>query len=342
MSTEIFYLGCYTAQNNPGIKVIELDNQNGALTVINELYDVKNASFLTVSRDKSKLLAVSEDEVKGKFACFDLSNKRAPVFINSQSSLGGAPCHISQTERQAFVANYASGNLTAFSLSEPSLTAAYTEVQHYGYGADPLRQASAHIHASIVCKNEKFLISADLGIDQLKVYGLDCYSLTLLHSINLPAGAGPRHLCFNPQGDKLYLGNELNNKVSVFDFDLQTGGLTELQSISSLPADFSAVSYIGEVQLSADGCFLYVSNRGHDSITVFTVDQNSGLISKVDFTGTKGKFPRHFSISPDQNWLLAANQHSGNVLVFKRNLQTGLLTATEHYLQALEPVCICF
>ena len=342
MNPEIIYIGCYTPEGEPGIKVVEFNNKNGQLTEIKNVVDLPDTSFLSVSKDKNYLLAVSEHGSDGELGCFDITDPQSPVFINKQSTLGGSPCHISLTAKKAFVSNYGSGNVAAFSLTGHQLSPAYTSVQHQGQGGNLDRQESAHAHASQLSVHEKFLVVADLGIDALKVYSVNESQLSLVFTAALPAGAGPRHLTFNHSGDKLYLGNELNNQVTVFDFDPEQGELTSLQTISSLPNVNQIESYIAEVALSKDGCYLYVSNRGHDSIAIYAVDQKSGVLTVIDFTKTGGLSPRHFALSPDQNWLLVAHQNSDYLFVFKRDISTGLLTKTQHQLAVKHAVCISF
>lgn len=342
MSQEIVYLGCYTPQGNPAIKVLGFDSQNGQLTEIKDVSDLPDTSFLNVSKDKKYLLAVSEHESNGELGCFDISKPQSPIFINKQSTLGGSPCHISLTAKKAFVSNYVSGNVAAFSLTEAQLLPAYTTVQHHGQSANKERQESAHAHASQISINEKFLVVADLGIDALKVYAIDEKQLTLVYSATLPAGSGPRHLRFNLSGDKLYLGNELNNEITVFEFNQSSGELSSLQSISSLPVNNKMQSSIAEVAMSQDGCYLYVSNRGHDSIAIFSVDAKTGLLASIAITKTGGLSPRHFALSPDQNWLLVAHQNSDYLHVFSRNSDTGLLTKSTHQLAVKHAVCVCF
>lgn len=342
MNQQILYVGCYTPEGNAGIKVVEFNPRNGQLTAIKGLTDLSNASFLAVSKDKNYLLAVSEHETEGELGCFDIKYPNAPVFINKQSTLGGAPCHISLTASKAFVSNYGTGNVSAFSLTEHQLFPAYTNVQHHGKGLDVDRQASAHTHASQLSIDEQFLVVADLGIDALKVYRVSEQQLLLVFSASLPAGSGPRHLTFNADGDRLYLGNELSSEVTVFDFNQQNGELVWVQQISSLPSKNTIESYIAEVALSNDGRYLYVSNRGHDSIALFSVEAQTGMLSVVSFTETGGLFPRHFSLSPDQNWLLVAHQNSDYLMVFKRDNGTGLLTKTASRLAVKHAVCLCF
>lgn len=350
MSKALFYIGCYTSLGNSGIQIAELDTGSGAVLLLDEMNQLENTSFLCISQNKKYLLAVNEDEVNGELGCFDIQNPLKPIFINKQSTLGGSPCHISLTAKKAFVSNYGTGNLSAFSLTTSELKPAYNQVKHTGQGADLDRQSSAHIHSSQLSRNEQFLIVADLGIDALKVYSIVEEQLELITSFALPAGSGPRHLTFNEIGDKLYLGCELNNDVTVLAFNQKIGSLCTLQCINSLSKialdqiedQTEDRSYIAEVALSQNGLQLYVSNRGHDSISIFNVDKKSGLLTAVDCVKTGGKFPRHFAISPDQKWLLAANQNSDNLTVFKRNEITGLLTATAHEIAVKEGVCICF
>lgn len=345
MNQEILYVGCYTPEGNAGIKVVEFNNQSGQVTDINSVSDLPDTSFLAISKDKNYLLAVSEHESEGELGCFDIKTPTSPVFINKQSTLGGSPCHISLNAHKAFVSNYGTGNVSAFSLTEHQLTPAYTQVQHQGQGGNLARQASAHAHASQLSVDGNFLVVADLGIDALKVYCIDDTQLTLVCTASLSAASGPRHLTFNEKGDRLYLGNELNSEVVVFEFDAQ-GQLTQRQSISSLPvtddAESETESYIAEVALTKDGGYLYVSNRGHDSIAVFTVDQITGQLTAISFTKTGGLFPRHFALSPDQRWLLVAHQNSDYLHVFKRDVSTGLLTQTTHQLTVKHAVCLCF
>lgn len=342
MNKEILYLGCYTPEGNAGIKVVEFDVLTGQLKELASVTDLPDSSFLAVTKDKNTLLAVSECEGEGQLGYFDISKPELPVFINKQSSLGYSPCHISLNAKHAFISNYSSGSVSAFLLTGHHLSPAYTQVQHQGRGSNPERQECAHAHASKMSIDGRFLVVADLGIDALKVYQITEQQLELVFTASLPAGSGPRHLTFNSKGDRLYLGSELNNEVFVFEFDTQQGCLDLLQRLSSLPDEFNAESLIAEVALSADGKYLYVSNRGHDSICVFEVDPFSGELKVIAFTKTGGNTPRHFALSPDQKWLLVAHQNSNYLQVFKRDIDSGLLVQTNNKLEVKHAVCVCF
>lgn len=342
MSSCIFYVGCYTPDSNPGIKVLALNTASGALTEISHVDNVCDNSFLQLSVDKSKLLAVSEDENAGHLVCLDISDKTNPKLINQQSSLGGAPCHISQSKQQIYISNYMTGNVSVFKQPQSHLQPAISQVQHCGQGGDLSRQSSAHAHSSIVSADQQFLVVADLGIDQLVVYKIQDQGLERAHAVVLPPASGPRHLAFHPHGHFLYCANELDNQIMVFHFTPENGQLDLIQSYLSIPADFTARSYIAEITISQDGLFLYASHRGHNSIAVFAINQQDGQLKCLDFTSTQGDFPRHFAISPDQKWLLVANQNSDDLVVYQRDLSSGLLTATPHILHIIKPVCICF
>ncbi|WP_413699321.1 lactonase family protein [Psychromonas sp. KJ10-10] len=342
MNKEILYLGCYTPEGNVGIKVVEFDVITGQLKEIASVADLPDTSFLAVSKDKNYLLAVSECAGEGQLGCFDISKPKLPIFINKQSSMGYSPCHISLNAKKAFISNYSSGSVGAFSLSGHTLSPAYAHVQHQGQSSNLERQESAHAHASKLSIDGRFLVVADLGIDALKVYQVTEQQLDLVFTATMPAGSGPRHLTFGPKGDRLYLGNELSNEVSVFEFDVQQGSLRLLQTLSSLPNEFNGESLIAEVALSQDGKFLYVSNRGHDSICVFEVEPFSGDLKVIAFTNTGGKTPRHFALSPNQQWLLVAHQDSNYLQVFKRDINSGLLIQTSNKLEVKHAVCVCF
>ncbi|WP_354625382.1 lactonase family protein [Psychromonas sp. MME2] len=351
MTKQILYIGCYTPNAEAGIKVVEFDNKNGQLKEVGSSAMLSDPSFLVVSKDRKYLLAVSENEQQGYLGCFDIKMPITPIFINKQSSLGGAPCHISLNHKNAFVSNYMTGSVSAFSLTQDKLLPAYQSIQHTGQGRCPDRQASAHAHASQLSVDEKFLVVADLGIDALKVYDVSENQLNEVFCAYLPAGSGPRHFTFNALGDKLYLGNELSSEVSVFNFNQTTGELVHIQSISSLPqankplsgeSQGSLENSIAEVALSLDGRYLYVSNRGHDSIAIYSVKQSNGLLTALTFTPSGGLFPRHFALSPDQQWLLVAHQKSDYLIVFKRDNESGFLTKTDEKLAVKHAVCVCF
>jgi 6-phosphogluconolactonase len=193
--------------------------------------------------------------------------------------------------------------------------------------------------------DDRFAIVADLGLDQLIVYPFNPMKGTLgsyPHSVKVHPGAGPRHLAFNPNRKFLYVINELQSTVITYSYDVAHGGLQELQTVSTLPSGFTGTSYASEIEIDPSGRFLYASNRGHDSIAVFSIDPIKSTLTNVGFAPTQGKTPRSFAIDPTGRWLFAANQNSDDVVIFRINQKTGLLTSQGEPLHVPSPVCVKF
>jgi 6-phosphogluconolactonase len=192
----------------------------------------------------------------------------------------------------------------------------------------------------------RFAFACDLGLDKVMIYRLDSEKGTLVPNepafASIKPGAGPRHMVFSPNGRQAYLINELDSTIVVFGYDPNHGALKELQTISTLPADFKATNYGAEIEVHASGKFLYASNRGHDSIAVFAIDPARGTLTLVEHQSTQGKTPRHFGIDPSGRFLIAANQDSDSMVVFGINLESGRLKSTGQVLKVGAPVCVKF
>ena len=209
--------------------------------------------------------------------------------------------------------------------------------QHEGSSVHP-RQTSPHAHCVANDAADRFVISADLGLDQLLIYRYNSQQGTISLNPNMPAakvqpGAGPRHFAFHPGGEFAYVINELNSTVTTFNYDAVQGALTSTQEISTLPADFRGQNTTAEVFVSPDGKFLYGSNRGHHSIVVYAIDPQTGQLKLVSHHATQGEQPRNFGIDPTGTFLLAANQRTGNVVVFRIDKLTGKLAPAGHAVQ---------
>jgi 6-phosphogluconolactonase len=216
--------------------------------------------------------------------------------------------------------------------------------QHQGSGANPKRQDKPHAHCIIPTPDNKFALAVDLGIDKVKSYRLDTRqgSLTPNPEGDFAAapGAGPRHLTFHQNGRHAYLINELNSTLTALAYNSSNGSLTEIQTISTLPADFSGESFCADVRVSPNGKFLYGSNRGHDSLVVCAIDAGTGKLTLVEHVPTQGKWPRNFGFDPSGTFLLVANQNTNNIFSFRADSKTGKLTATGHSVEVPSPVCI--
>jgi 6-phosphogluconolactonase len=271
------------------------------------------------------------------------------ILLQQVASLGADPAHVSldKTVSYLLVANYTSGNLAVFPIEKDGRLGAHSAfVQHAGSSVNTERQAGPHAHQIQTSNDNRFVLAADLGLDELLVYRFNPKSGSL--APNDPAfakvspGSGPRHFAFAPSGKFVYLVNEMSSTVTVFAYTAASGTLQEQQTISTLTADFKGENTTAEIAVDARGKFLYVSNRGDDSIAVFAIDSSSGKLSFVERIPTGGKTPRHFTLDPTGKWLFAANQDSNSITMFRVDPGNGHLTGTSHVLQVATPVCVVF
>jgi 6-phosphogluconolactonase len=268
--------------------------------------------------------------------------------LNTVSSGGGGACHlvVDKTGGNLLVANYGSGSVACFRLAQDGRIGERTAlIQHAGAGPNAGRQRGPHAHSVVLSPDNRFLFVPDLGLDKIFIYRFDAGQGTL--SANdppfgaVPPGSGSRHFAFHPNGRFAYAVNEMKSSVTAFAFDRETGALRDPRTVSNLPDGFSGVDNSAEIEVDAGGKFLYASNRGHDSITIYSIDPASGALTTVDRVPAQGKTPRNFKIDPTGRYLFAANQDSDSIVVFSRNADTGRLKAlTEVHLSA--PVCIQF
>jgi 6-phosphogluconolactonase len=247
----------------------------------------------------------------------------------------------------ALVANYGNGVFAAMPIdADGKLREATSVIEDKGKGADAERQEGPHAHSLNPSPDNRFAIGADLGLDKLFIFKLDPANATLTPNdppyAEVKPGSGPRHFAFHPAGKFAYVTNEMASTVTAFTWDGARGVLHELQTISTLPADFKGENTTAEIQVHPSGKFLYDSNRGADNIAVFSIDRRKGTLTAVDHTSTQGNVPRNFGIDPTGSFLIAANQKSDNVVVFRIDKKTGRLTATGQTAEVGGPVCVKF
>ena len=348
------YVGTYTGGGGSrGIYSLDLDLHSGKLSEPQLVCAAINPSFLAIHPGGKLLYAVSErNEVDGRpggavlaFAIDEATGKLG--LINQQPSRGADPCHlvVDRAGKNVLVANYSGGSIASLPIDvDGRLGASSTFVQHKGKGSYPSRQDGPHAHSINLDRSGRFAVVADLGLDKLFVYRFDSARGTL--KANDPAFAevapksGPRHFAFAPDGKFGYVISELANTVTAFEYD-DTGGLLKpIQTVSTLPSSFEGKSYTAEVQVHPSGKFVYGSNRGHDSIAVFTVDPSTGKLRSVGFVPTQGRNPRNFAIDPTGDYLLAENDDSGTIVVFRIDAESGALRATGQSVRVPKPVCI--
>ena len=341
-----FYVGTYTNGNSQGIYKYLL-HKDGALTKIGLAAKSENPSFLTFSNDKKFLIAVNEINTKNGKGTVESFLIKDDILqpINKSSSGGAHPCFVT-TNNANFVltANYSSGNIGLLQLNDKGELSDLLDIQqHTGKGTTE-RQKEPHAHSAWFDYDNENIISIDLGTNELWFSKLDIERQKLTPSnpikIAMKSGAGPRHLTFHPNKKWIYVINELNCTVTLLQKNNKSKYVKE-SSISTLPEGYTNPNTCADIHISADGRFVYASNRGHNSIAIFEVNTNNGSLKIIGYESTKGDSPRNFSLSPDGEFLLVANQLTNNIVAFKRNQKTGQLEFISQ-IEASTPVCILF
>lgn len=347
-----YYLitGTYTSGKSEGIYVHKFNSSDGSAAEISHV-NTSNPSFVAVSPGGYFVYAVQEDATaKGKggnIAAFSFNKKTGTLtYINAQPSGGDHPCYVvvDKTGRWVVAGNYTSGSVSVFPvLADGSLGATTSIMQHQGSGPNTTRQKSPHVHCTIFSADNLFLFVPDLGIDKIMIYAFDAVTGNLTPSrqpfAQSHGGAGPRHFCFHPAGKFAYLMEELSGTVVGFTY--KNGKLKQIQRISSMPAADTGFAGSADIHVSPDGKFLYASNRANsNTIAIFKIDQNNGTLKLAGHQSTLGKTPRNFNFDPTGNFLLVANQNSDEIVVFKIDKGTGLLTDTKQRIKVGNPVCI--
>jgi 6-phosphogluconolactonase len=351
----VVYIGTYNVRNSKGIYAYRFDVATGRLTSLGLAAETMNASFFVVHPNHRFLYAVNEvsnneGRSSGAVSAFAIAPKSGKLTLLNQVSSGGAePCYISldKTGKYVLVANYTGGSVAVFPILEDGrLGAASAFVQHSGSSVNHERQEGPHAHSINPSPDNRFAIAADLGLDQLLVYRFDATRGTLAPNnppfARVNPGAGPRHLAFHPNGRFAYVVNEMQSTVTAFSYEASSGVLNQLQTISTLPKSFVGTNDDAEVQVYPSGKFLYASNRGHDSLAVFSIDTTKGTLSPSGDVPTQGKTPRNFAIDPTGSYVFAANQDSDNMVVFRVNPETGGLTPTGQMVEVPSPVRVAF
>ena len=346
----LVYFGTYTGAKSKGIYVSRFDPATGKLSAPELAAETRNPSFLALHPGGSFLYAVGEANHAGTVSAFSLDRQTGKLtLLNQQASAGSGPCHLSvdATGKCLLVANYNSGSIAALPIhADGSLGEAATTIQHTGSSVNPQRQAGPHAHFICPSPDNRFALNCDLGLDQVLVYRLDPDAAKLVPDdpqfATVAPGAGPRHLTFSPDGKFVYVINEIGSTISTFSYNPTNAAMTEVQTLSTLPKDFSTNNTAAEIAMHPSGKFLYGSNRGHDSIAVFAVDRKSGRLTLVEHQSSQGRTPRHIAIDPTGRWLLAENQDSDSVIVFAIDPDTGKLKPAGQSLTIGSPVCAVF
>ncbi len=348
------FVGSYAAAEDPGLYVYSYDAGNLEFEEMQRVSGLANPSFFAFHPSGKFLYVVNEiADFKGKeegaVAAFRFHRQSGKLeFLNKTSSMGGTPCQITvfPDGRHVLVANYSGGSLAALPVArDGSLKPAEEVVQHQGSGPNKRRQEKAHAHSVYTLSGGSYIFSADLGIDKVMIYQPEKGRLLAPNTASpfakLKPGAGPRHMAFHPENRSVYVINELNSTITRLEFYKESGKVTVLESLSTLPPGWEGENYCADIHIHPSGKFLYASNRGHNSIAIFEI-MRGGRLNPKGHEGVRGKWPRNFSIDPRGNRLIVANQQSDNIVVFDIDPETGELHFTGKELQVRRPVCIKF
>jgi 6-phosphogluconolactonase len=351
----LLYVGTYTEKDSKGIYAYRFDAASTKLTPLGLAAETTNPSFLAIDPSGRFLYAVNEVQnykgaSSGAVSSFGIDQQNAKLSpLNEVPSRGADPCYITfdKTGKFALIANYTGGSVAVFPVRpNGDIGESSAFVQHTGSSINKERQAGPHAHWIETTPDNRFAIAVDLGLDKLLVYRFDATKGSLTPNdppyASLDPGAGPRHLAFHPNGKLAYVVNELQSTITAFTYDPSRGTLQKLNTVSTLPKNFTGVNDTAEIHVHPSGKFLYASNRGHDSIALFSIDSRTGALTLVDHFPTQGKTPRDFDIDPTGKFLFVANQGTNNIVVFRIDLNNGKLTPTGQILQVPSPVCLKF
>jgi 6-phosphogluconolactonase len=351
----IVYVGTYQERGSKGIYAYRFDSKSGRLSELGLQAEASNPAYLRLAPEQHVLYSVNEidnyqEQQSGAISAYRTDAKTAALtLLNQVSSVGAGPCYLSldKTGKFLLTANYGGGSVTAIELlPDGKLGKATASVQHYGSSVHPDRQKGPHAHFIETTFDNRFAIVADLGLDQLLVYKFDSSKGSLIPAATpfakLQSGAGPRYFAFHPNHRYLYLVNEITSSVTVFSYNAETGTLQEKQTISTLPKDFKGHSDASEIHMDTSGRFVYVSNRGPDTIAIFRINPTNGTLEMMETVASGGKRPRCFAIDPSGKFLLAANQDSDNIVTFRIDPKSGRLSKVGETGGVISPVSLAF
>lgn len=347
------YIGTYASSDQPGIYIYRLDEETGLPGFVDNLAGIDNPSYLAFDSQQRHIYAVSETrhyagQQGGSVVAIARDQASGTLKkLNQRPTLGEEPCYISVTpgDEMLLAVNYTGGSFCAYNLLQDGTIGEQIDfIQKTGQGLRTDRQEGPHPHSIVLDPSGKHVLIADLGLDKVCTYQLDLKAKKYVeqHELTVEPGTGPRHSVFSANGRYAYIINELASSITVFAYDSATAQLHARQTISTLPIAYkdSAKNTSADIHLSPDGRFLYGSNRGHDSIVVYRIEQETGMLTLVQHVSTVGKTPRNFAITPGGRLMLVANQDTDSVVVFKRDVDNGTLEPTGDQLEIPKPVCI--
>ena len=332
-------LGTYTRRKSEGIYQIELDTDKGTLENLT-LVTKENSPTYVAKSEAGNLYTVTSVDGLGGVGAYDHSYN----FLNAVTEAGAPLCYVTVDEKRQLVygANYHKGEVNVYHISEDGSLEATDAVFHQEPTGPHKNQDHAHVHYTDLTPDQRLAV-CDLGTDRVYTYDVDEHGkLTLKAVLEVEPGTGPRHLVFHPNNQFAYLFGELDSTVRVLSYDEETGEFKEVQKISTLPEGFTDENGGAAIRISKDGRYVYASNRGHNSIAVFAVNQDGSQLENVQTISTEGDFPRDFALDPENDYVVCANQNTDNLTLYKRDAENGKLTLIQKDIYAPECVCVYF
>ena len=345
------YVGANTLKNSKGIYVSKLEAKSGAFTEPRLAAETLNPLFLKIHANGRALYAAVElpgtPGRQGGVGAYSIDPAFGKLtFLNQEPSRGVQPIYldVDKSGKTLLVANYGSGSVAALPVrSDGGLGEITSFIQHEGSSVNPQRQAGPHAHCVQISPNNKFAFVPDLGLDRMLIYRLNAALAKIEPAeppfLKLRDGSGPRHVTFHPNRAVAYLISEMSSTITVMRWNSSRGSVTEMQTISTLPPGYSGRNFTAEVRAHPGGEFLYGSNRGHNSISMFAI-QSDGTLRLVENTPSEGQTPNSFTLDPVGRWLVTVNQNSDTVVSFSINRADGRLKATGHVLAVDSPAAV--
>ncbi|MFN2200743.1 MAG: lactonase family protein [Caldilineaceae bacterium] len=354
------YVGTYTRREphvegkSTGIHVLRFNASAGSLTPERVIGDIDNPSYLAIHPSGRALYAISEvgdfeGRAEGGVFAYGLdADSGEATLLNTRSTKGRGPAYISVDAdgKNVLIANYGGGSLSVLPIRQDmSLNTTSEFIQHEGSSVNPQRQEAPHAHCIVLDRENRYALAADLGMDKVMIYRYGSETGSLSANPDQPwartkSGAGPRHIAFHPSQRTVYVINELDSTLVTYRYDAEKGSMTEVQNVSTLPEEFDGRNYPADIHVHPSGRFVYGSNRGHDSIAAYAVDDSTGELELIEIVSSGGECPRGFALAPSGEFALVANQDSDNLVVFGIDLETGKLSPTGIDVEIPTPVCV--
>jgi len=345
------FAGSYSDSSDHGIQVYAMDEEHGRLTVADRISGLTDPTFLNVNAPRFQLYAIAEGRSEtgaktGQVVTLSIDpNDGTLTELSRSAPLDATICHLQRdaTDRYMAVSSYDGGRIGLYAISDDGRVEQLLDVKrHEGVSVNPARPHKSNPHSASFSPDNAYIFVPDLGFDYIRAYTIDSTAQCLRHHGDTHAepAAGPRHMTFHPRQNYAYVIHEFNSTITSFRYDAKAGNLHRIQSVSTLPCDWNRKNRCAEIAVSKDGKYLYGSNRGHDSIVVYSIDSDTGALEWVEHVSSEGRHPRHFSITPNGKFLLVANRDTNNLAVFHVDPLTGKLRFTGQSLEISKPVCV--